>query len=270
MNTRIASVLAGLSMTAAVALAAPVSATLTAGSVSGAGFPEPLIQQNKVSTTIKRSGGGSTGGGFGGTASAFLEVGNSGGATNVALTGSAAHTNEFGYTAAYTDAAVVLTLTEAATYTITNLSTTQVNSVSTAFNPVTFESANGFINAFTATRGELSPGTYRLRFGVAAAQPFTFSFSLVATWYNQFNATGCANTNVNWTITLRKPCHGDINFDTLVDDLDFQSFAVAYDILGCAQPGMPQGCPADFNNDGVVDDFDFQMFVVSYNELVCP
>lgn len=253
-----------------LALAAPVAATLTSGSVSGAGFPEPLVQQPKISTTAKRSGGGSTGGGFGGTASASLDVGNSNGATNISLTGGATHTNEFGYTAAYTDAAVVLTLTEAATYTITNLTTTKVNNVSTAFNPVTFESATGFINAFTATRGELSPGTYRLRFGVAAAQPFTFSFSLVSTWYNQFNTTGCANTNVNWTLTLRKPCHGDLNSDTLVDDSDFQSFAVAYDILGCAQPGMPQGCPADFNNDGVVDDFDFQSFVINYNELVCP
>lgn len=270
MNARISCLFATLSTTVAGALAAPVNATLTSGSVSGAGFPEPLVQQPKVSTTTKRSGGGSTGGGFGGTASAFLEVGTSGGSTNVALTGTATHTNEFGYTAAYTDAAVVLTLTEAATYSITNLSTTKVNNVSTAFNPVTFESATGFINAFTATRGELSPGTYRLRFGVAAAQPFTFSFSLVSTWYNQFNTTGCANTNVNWTIALRKPCHGDLNFDTLVDDLDFQSFVVAYDILGCAQPGMPQGCPADFNNDGVVDDFDFQMFAVSYNQLICP
>jgi hypothetical protein len=251
-------------------VAAPVAATLTSGSVTGAGFPEPLVQQTKVSTTTKRSGGGSTGGGFGGTASAFLEVGNSGGATNVALTGTATHTNEFGYTAAYTDAAVVLTLTEAAIYSISNLSTTKVNNVSTAFNPVTFESANGFVNAFSATRGELAPGTYRLRFGVAAARPFTFSFSLVSTWYNQFNATGCANTDVNWTLSLRKPCDGDLNFDTLVDDADFQSFVVAYDILGCLQPGMPQGCPADFNNDGVVDDSDFQSFVVSYNQVICP
>ncbi len=251
-------------------VAAPVAATLTSGSVTGAGFPEPLVQQTKVSTTTRRSGGGSTGGGFGGTASASLDVGNSGGATNISLTGSATHTNEFGYTAAYTDAAVVLTLTEAATYAIANLSTTKVNNVSTAFNQVTLESATGFINTFSATRGDLSPGTYRLRFGVAAAQPLTFSFSLVSTWYNQFNATGCKDTSVNWTLALRKPCHGDLNFDTLVDDADFQSFALAYDILGCAQPEMPQGCPADFNNDGVVDDFDFQMFVVSYNELICP
>lgn len=267
---KLASLLALCLLPAASGVAAPVGATLTSGSVSGAGFPEPLVQQSKVSTTSKRSGGGSTGGGFGGTASASLDVGNAGGATNVALTGTATHTNEFGYTAAYTDAAVVLTLTEAATYSITNLSTTKINNVATAFNPVTFESATGFINAFSATRGELSPGTYRLRFGVAAAQPLTFSFSLVSTWYNQFNATGCSNTSVNWTLALRKPCHGDLNFDAVVDDSDFQTFVVAYEILGCAQPGMPQGCPADFNNDGVVDDFDFQLFIVNYNELICP
>ena len=257
-------------LAASPCLGAPVGATLTSGSVTGAGFPEPLVQQPKVSTTVKRSGGGSTGGGFGGTASASLDLGTAGGATSVTLTGTATHTNDFGYTAAYTDAAVVLTLTEPATYAITNLSTTKVNNATTAFNPVTFESATGFINAFGPGVGELAPGTYRLRFGVAAAQPFTFSFSLVSTWYNQFNTTGCANTNVQWTLTLRTPCHGDVNFDAAVDDADFQIFVVAYDILGCAQPGMPQGCPADFNNDGVVDDADFQMFVVSYNELICP
>jgi hypothetical protein len=33
---------------------------------------------------------------------------------------------------------------------------------------------------------------------------------------------------------------------------------------------MPAGCPADLNADDVVDDLDFQLFAVAYNELLCP
>jgi len=65
-------------------------------------------------------------------------------------------------------------------------------------------------------------------------------------------------------------CPGDINGDSFVDDTDFSLFAVAYNVLDCADPAMPAGCPADFNRDGVVDDLDFVRFVVAYNELVCP
>ncbi|MBY0113001.1 MAG: hypothetical protein K2Y21_09280 [Phycisphaerales bacterium] len=66
------------------------------------------------------------------------------------------------------------------------------------------------------------------------------------------------------------PCVGDLNKDAVVDDLDFQIFVVAYDILDCAEPSMPSGCPSDLNRDGVVDDLDFQVFVVAYNALLCP
>lgn len=65
-------------------------------------------------------------------------------------------------------------------------------------------------------------------------------------------------------------CPGDINGDSFVDDSDFSLFAVAYNVLDCADPSMPAGCPADINRDGVVDDLDFVRFVVAYNELVCP
>ncbi|HEX8877967.1 MAG TPA: FG-GAP-like repeat-containing protein [Phycisphaerales bacterium] len=64
-------------------------------------------------------------------------------------------------------------------------------------------------------------------------------------------------------------CVGDLNADGLVDDLDFQIFALAYNILDCADPGMPAGCPSDLNNDAVVDDADFQVFVVAYNAVLC-
>ena len=68
----------------------------------------------------------------------------------------------------------------------------------------------------------------------------------------------------------RKVCSGDFNNDGLVDDLDFQIFVVAYDILDCADSSMPAGCPTDITRDGFVDDADFQKFVVAYDALVCP
>lgn len=65
-------------------------------------------------------------------------------------------------------------------------------------------------------------------------------------------------------------CPQDLNEDTFVDDLDFQIFVLAYNILDCADPGMPVDCPADMNLDGVVDDRDFQIFVIGYNAVLCP
>lgn len=65
-------------------------------------------------------------------------------------------------------------------------------------------------------------------------------------------------------------CHGDFNGDGLVDDSDFSIFAVAYNVLDCADPAMPANCPADLNGDAIVDDADFTAFLTSYNALVCP
>ncbi|MGH7243809.1 MAG: hypothetical protein ACREJD_10365 [Phycisphaerales bacterium] len=78
-----------------------------------------------------------------------------------------------------------------------------------------------------------------------------------------------SGSGFNWLGSFT-PCAGDLNGDGQVDDSDFVSFVVAYNILDCADLAMPAGCPADFNSDGVVDDFDFVSFVVAYNELVCP
>ncbi|MFO0859745.1 MAG: hypothetical protein U0570_04250 [Phycisphaerales bacterium] len=65
-------------------------------------------------------------------------------------------------------------------------------------------------------------------------------------------------------------CTADLNGDELVDDADFSSFVVAYNLLDCADPAMTAGCPSDLNSDGLVDDADFSVFIVAYNELVCP
>ncbi len=65
-------------------------------------------------------------------------------------------------------------------------------------------------------------------------------------------------------------CPGDLSGDSQVDDTDFVLFATAYDILDCADPGMPPGCPADLNTDGIVDDTDFVEFASAYDQLICP
>lgn len=65
-------------------------------------------------------------------------------------------------------------------------------------------------------------------------------------------------------------CLADFNNDRQVDDLDFQLFVAAYNLLECSNPAMPKDCPADMDRDGVVDDRDFQIFVLGYNVLLCP
>ena len=70
-------------------------------------------------------------------------------------------------------------------------------------------------------------------------------------------------------VSLRLTCAADLNGDCVVDDRDFTRFVVAYNLLDCADPAMPQNCPSDLNHDGVVDDTDFTIWIVAYNELIC-
>jgi hypothetical protein len=81
----------------------------------------------------------------------------------------------------------------------------------------------------------------------------------------------CVLTNVCGSTTSRPTslCAGDLDGNRLVDDADFSIFALAYDMLDCADPSMLAGCPADLNGDGFVDDADFQVFVVAYDTLLC-
>ncbi|MBL8875846.1 MAG: PQQ-dependent sugar dehydrogenase [Phycisphaerae bacterium] len=65
-------------------------------------------------------------------------------------------------------------------------------------------------------------------------------------------------------------CRADLNCDSTVEDADFTIFAEAYNLLDCADAGMPAGCPADLNNDDLVDDADFVIFVTAYDALLCP
>jgi hypothetical protein len=71
------------------------------------------------------------------------------------------------------------------------------------------------------------------------------------------------------TFELVPTCPCDLNNDNVVNDLDFELFAPAYNMLDCADPLMPEACPADLNIDGFVDDADFQIFLVGYNTLEC-
>ena len=43
----------------------------------------------------------------------------------------------------------------------------------------------------------------------------------------------------------------------------------SYNILDCADPSMPANCPADLNGDNLVDDVDFVSFAAAYNQLLC-
>ncbi len=93
-------------------------------------------------------------------------------------------------------------------------------------------------------------------------------------------AEGCPSSEsiAELDLIVPSPCDADFNGDSLVDDLDFQIFVVAYDKLLCEDEpgggalrrnaGVP--CPCDVNGDRLVDDLDFQIFVVAYNELLCP
>ena len=83
-------------------------------------------------------------------------------------------------------------------------------------------------------------------------------------------STQSGNSNYQGLIfRLWTMCTGDLNFDLIVDDSDFVSFANAYNLLDCTDPSMPTGCPSDLNNDGFVDDQDFVVFATAYDALMC-
>ncbi|MBL8887640.1 MAG: hypothetical protein JNK16_13350 [Phycisphaerales bacterium] len=71
-----------------------------------------------------------------------------------------------------------------------------------------------------------------------------------------------------FVLTQRAFCAADLNFDGMVDDLDYALFVQAYNKIAC--PPAPEDCPGDLNVDGVVDDADFTLFLLSYNLTVCP
>ncbi|MFO0860062.1 MAG: hypothetical protein U0570_05855 [Phycisphaerales bacterium] len=83
---------------------------------------------------------------------------------------------------------------------------------------------------------------------------------------NSFSLEG--SYSFNGSFTALASCAGDLNFDRVVDDADFQIFLAAYNTLLC--PASPEPCDADLDADGVVVDRDFEIFLASYNRLLCP
>lgn len=115
-----------------------------------------------------------------------------------------------------------------------------------------------------------------------AATPFSFSgilrpdreYVVLAQSSQLANACNGATSSLEGSFLLSAsfeslpPCPGDLNFDRVVDDLDFQIFIVGYNQLLCSPSPLP--CDADLNDDDVVDDLDFQIFIIGYNTLLCP
>lgn len=80
-----------------------------------------------------------------------------------------------------------------------------------------------------------------------------------------------SGVSINQDSYASNPCLADLNFDHVVDDLDFQLFVPAYDELLCPGSGPARPfCLSDLNDDNVVDDLDFQVFVLQYDTLLCP
>lgn len=73
--------------------------------------------------------------------------------------------------------------------------------------------------------------------------------------------SGTDINDINFTIS-GTPCPADLNLDGQVDDIDFVTFASAYDEFT-----SPLG---DFNDDGFTDDADFVLFAGAYDSFVCP
>ncbi|MBL8876170.1 MAG: hypothetical protein JNM86_10285 [Phycisphaerae bacterium] len=108
--------------------------------------------------------------------------------------------------------------------------------------------------------GVLEPGDYSLLFGSISETTLGTSLELSTEASYAFDLQLLANVS----------CPGDFNRDSQIDDADFPAFAIAYNLLDCADPGMPTDCPADLDFSGFVDDGDFVVFARAYDSLLCP
>lgn len=88
--------------------------------------------------------------------------------------------------------------------------------------------------------------------------------------YDCLVSSSCGSVPSPQAALVSTCCPADLNYDSLVDDSDFQLFIVAYDRLVCAGEDAIPGCPSDQNRDAVVDDADFSLFLIGYNALECP
>lgn len=107
--------------------------------------------------------------------------------------------------------------------------------------------------------GVLAPGNYSLFFGSVSEATLGSPGGLFTEASYAFDLQLLANLT----------CPGDFNIDSRIDDSDFPAFAVAYNLLDCADPAMPLDCPADLDFNGFVDDADFAVFAGGYDLLIC-
>ena len=107
------------------------------------------------------------------------------------------------------------------------------------------------------------------RFGVPEVAFHRFPYSPGAA-VSRDGKTVCGTSASPWyggwafvaTLPEWQPCPADLNFDGVVDDLDFSIFAGAYDRLMTTD--------GDLNVDRFTDDADFSHFAVAYDALLCP
>ncbi len=124
------------------------------------------------------------------------------------------------------------------------------------------------------------PITMLLRSGVESGAPSNVAFDAAEIGANGKRFIGNADATsaidnigaiiARFAFTDDAFCPADLNNDGVVDDTDFQVFVLSYNILDCADVGMPLGCPGDFNFDRIVNDDDFLPFVQAYNAVLCP
>ncbi|HEX8875519.1 MAG TPA: S8 family serine peptidase [Phycisphaerales bacterium] len=119
--------------------------------------------------------------------------------------------------------------------------------------------ANNFASGWSAAGGSPDP--------INTVEQIMIQSPTPGVWFARIDATAVNVGQQGYGLVItgnvaEATCICDLNVDGVVDDLDFQLFAVAYDTLL-----DPLG---DFNNDGVTDDADFSVFAPAYDTLLCP
>jgi hypothetical protein len=191
------------------AWAQPGAPSFTGGQIQGNGFPEPLIQASPGAIApTGGSGGGSTGGGTLGTASASANITLSPSESLIQLSGTASHPNgpSGGYTGASSAQELIFSVTSNVSFTVSNASLFGAD----PFLPVAFRGITGTITGDPTTGGTLSPGTYGLRFAVAAGLGNAISVAVVIpssapnyfAYANVPSNSYTATASLDWKLTL--------------------------------------------------------------------
>jgi len=193
-----------------VATGQPVAASFLGGVIGGAGFPDPLVNNANAMGAASGSGGGSTGNGLAGGATASAAITDQISFTRLRISGTSWHDNSNGYTSAVSQTALVFELTEAANYSISNTSTITSSSTGlvSSLSPVILTELTGTI-AGDAVSGVLSPGTYQLRFAVMAGNQSAFPLAdpnyagYQGLPLDDFGSQNrFSSTNVDWRLNL--------------------------------------------------------------------